>query len=114
MYVSLGTDPECTSHYHCPGADMYCEGGECVYKPEHEMAECVSDDECYGEYFCIGGRCGKLPPPVPPVPPTPKPPAPGVTPPAPAQVSSAKPDLTFIIVAAAVAGGLAYLVGRQP
>lgn len=114
MYVPLG-NPGCQSHADCPGEGMYCEFGECVYMASEHMAYCTSDAECNeaGGYACVGNMCDKLPPEY--YPSTPKPPSPTSDTPAPtpAQVFSSKPDLTFIIVAAAVAGGVAYLVGRH-
>ena len=115
MYVPLG-NPGCQSHADCPGEGMYCEFGECIYMDPEHMAYCTSDDECNqaGGYACVANMCDKLPPEYYPSTPKPSGSTPSATPPIPAQASSGKPDLTFIIVAAAVAGGLAYLVGRQP
>jgi hypothetical protein len=116
MYVSLGSlgAAGCATHADCPGAGNYCEEGECVYRSSDDMSYCNSDEECDQSrgYYCVANMCDKLPPEY--YPTKPKPVAPPSPPPAtPAQVSGGKPDLTFLIVAAAVAGGLAYFVGRQ-
>jgi hypothetical protein len=94
---------------------MYCEFGQCIYMAPEHMAYCTSDDQCNQEhgYACVANMCDKLPPEYYPTKPSaPKPGAPPPPVPTP-QISGAKPDLTFLIVAAAVAGGLAYFVGRQ-
>jgi hypothetical protein len=114
MYVGIGASG-CNTHADCPGEDMYCEDHACVYKPVEEMAHCNRDEECdmSSGYYCVANVCGKLPPEYYPTTPKPSGTPPAQPTPTPAGTSAGKPDLTFLIVAAAVVGGLAYLMGRQ-